>query len=348
MSRVLITGGAGQLGAAVARRLLADPDYDVRISDPRPAPRWMREGCEIDRGDLRDAGQAAKAAKGCSHVVHLACFIPAGEQAAQGAKAPPVDRPYVLLEYESALHRAVVQGALDRGADRFVFVSSPLVFERAETFPTAEEHLQDCLPPRSARGFARLAGERLCAAATRERGLEHVICRPFGAYGALEPEAEPAAGPDGQPGGAPHRRPADLSELIDRALAGERPLAIPGTGEQTLTPTHVEDLAAGIVAALGSPAAANEDFNLAAADERSLGEIAVLAWRAGGGAGQKLELEHVPIGEEALARSRPSVEKARELLGWEARIGLEDGLAAIAASPRAGAAQTKSPVAGNA
>ena len=55
MSRVLVTGGAGTIGAAVVRRLLADPAYEVRVSDQRPAPQWMREGCEVHTGDLRDA-----------------------------------------------------------------------------------------------------------------------------------------------------------------------------------------------------------------------------------------------------------------------------------------------------
>ena len=62
MSRVLITGGAGMLGAAVARRLLADPAYDVRIADEREAPQWMREACEIRGADMR-AAEGAQAAR---------------------------------------------------------------------------------------------------------------------------------------------------------------------------------------------------------------------------------------------------------------------------------------------
>jgi len=61
MTRVLVTGGAGTLGAAVVRRLLRDPDYEVRVSGQRAAPSWMREGCEVHRGDLRVLGEARKA-----------------------------------------------------------------------------------------------------------------------------------------------------------------------------------------------------------------------------------------------------------------------------------------------
>ena len=75
MPRVLVTGGAGTIGAAVVRRLLADPRFEVRVSDQRDAPDWMREGCEIHQGDLRDRDEAARAAKGCSHVIHLAAIV---------------------------------------------------------------------------------------------------------------------------------------------------------------------------------------------------------------------------------------------------------------------------------
>ena len=60
MQRVLVTGGAGVLGAAVVRRLLRDPDYEVRVSDQRAAPAWMREGCEVHRGDLRLLAEARR------------------------------------------------------------------------------------------------------------------------------------------------------------------------------------------------------------------------------------------------------------------------------------------------
>jgi nucleoside-diphosphate-sugar epimerase len=331
VSRVLITGGAGPLGAAVARRLLADPAFDVRISDERPAPQWMREGCEIHRGDLRVPAQASAASKRCSHVVQLACF--------QHVRA---ESPHTLLEYEGALHGAVTRAALERRVERFLYVSSPLVFERAQLFPTPEEHLAECRAPRSAAGFARLSGERLCVAAQQEHGLQYVICRPFGAYGpvsapvdASASSADPAAA-DEQALAGPA---ADLNELIERAGAGERPVSIFGSDEQTLTPTHVDDLAEGIVAALSSPAAVNEDFNLAAARELTLAEIAQIAWKAGteraNGAGARgaegPSLKGFPAREADAPRSCPSVAKARELLGWEARIDAAAGIAALAA-----------------
>ncbi|HEY2718916.1 MAG TPA: NAD(P)-dependent oxidoreductase [Solirubrobacteraceae bacterium] len=334
MSRVLITGGAGALGGAVARRLLADPAYDVRISDRRQGPQWMREGCEMHRGDLRVRSQAAMAIKGCTHVVHLDSFI---DEAGDGTGSA-----YSLLEYEGALHNSIIGAAVERGVTRLLYVSSPLVFERAELFPTPEEHLAQCLSPRSARGFAKLSGERLCAAAHEQHGLQYTICRAFGAYGPRaepEPEPEPDSDATASAGQVANAQANDLSKLIDDALLGVQPLVIAGTGEQKLAPTHVDDLAEGIVAALSSPAAAGEDFNLSSGEERTLAEVLGVAWQAGGGRVEDLALERLPVGEEDVERILPAIRKAQELLGWEAQIELVDGVAALAAAARRRASQ---------
>ena len=66
MTRVLVTGGAGTIGAAVVRRLVRDRDWEVRVSDQRPAPDWMRERCEIHTGDLRELSEARAADAGCT------------------------------------------------------------------------------------------------------------------------------------------------------------------------------------------------------------------------------------------------------------------------------------------
>ncbi len=326
MSRVLITGGTGPLGAAIAKRLLADPAYDVRIADRRDAPPWMREGCEIHGGDLRVAAEAMAATKGCSHAIHLAGFVHSAPEAGENGApdAAVADPPYTLLEYESALHGVVIRAAVDRRMERFVYVSSPLVFEQAKEFPTPEEHLAQCPPPRSARGFARLSGERRCAAAHAEHGLEYAICRPFGAYGG---KAETSAAP------APSAEPSsELDQLIELAVAGELPLLVAGADERTVTPTHIEDLAEGIIATLGSPAAANEDFNMAAERELSLAEIAQIAWQAGGAERDELSLEQLQARDAEPLRSAPSVQKARELLGWRARTEAMQGITAAAAA----------------
>src|SRR3954463_7944361 len=306
MSRVLVTGGAGTIGAAVVRRLLRDPDFEVRVSDQRAAPDWMREGSEVHTGDLRNLGEARKAIRGCTHVIHLAAIV--------GGIANFHKLPHTLTEVNNALYNAVFRAALDEGVERCAYVSSSMVFERAEQYPTREDHLPDCPVPRSAYGFSKLTGEVYVRAAHDEHGLPFTICRPFNAYG-------PGELPDPEPGIA-HAVP----DLIRKALSGQRPLEIFGTGEQTRTLTHVDDIADGVVTAMSHPAAENEDFNISGSEELSVAEIARVVWEACGRDPDEFELEHLPSFEVDVQRRWPSVEKARQLLGFEARIDVEEGV----------------------
>jgi nucleoside-diphosphate-sugar epimerase len=280
LNRVLVTGGAGTIGAAVVRRLLRDPEWEVRVSDQRPAPDWIREGCEVHTGDLRSRTQAREAMEGCSHVIHLAAVV-AGPD-------------YRLLEVNNALYNAVVRAALDHDVERFVFVSSPAVFERATVFPTPEDAVADVPTPRSADGFSKLTGERYCRAAGAEHGLRFTICRPFDPYAPGEP-----------------------TEVLRAAVSAP--------DDWTRTPTHVEDVADGIVTAMAAEAGLGQDFNLGAGEELPVAEIARLCG---------LAREPAATFDGGVARRWPSVEKARRLLGWEARVEPREGLAETAAVRR--------------
>jgi nucleoside-diphosphate-sugar epimerase len=310
VSRVLVTGGAGTIGAAVVRRLLGDPDFEVRVSDQRAAPGWMREGCEVHTGDLRDYAEAREAIEGCSHVIHLAAIV--------GGIANFHKLPFTLTEVNHGLYNAIFRAALDHGTERFTYVSSSMVFERAEQFPTTEAYLPDCPPPQSAYGWSKLAGEVYCRAAHAEHGLPYTICRPFNAYG-------PGEMPDDEPGIA-HAVP----DLIAKSLQRLHPLPIFGTGEHTRTLTHIDDIADGIVAAMADPAGLNEDFNISASEELTVAQIARLCWEAAGNDPAELEFEHLPSFEVDVVRRWPSVEKAERLLGWSARIGPREGIAQTA------------------
>jgi nucleoside-diphosphate-sugar epimerase len=307
MTRVLVTGGAGTIGAAVVRHLVAEHGWQVRVSDQREAPAWMSESCEVHTGNLLDLDEARTALDGCSYVIHLAAIV--------GGIANFHKLPHTLLEVNNGLYNAVFRAALDEGVDRLVYVSSSMVFERATEFPTTEEHLLDCPAPRSAYGFSKLAGEVYCRALHEEHGLPYTICRPFNAYG-------PGELPDDEPGIA-HMVP----DVIRKVLAGTRPLPIFGSGDQTRTLTHVDDIASGIVTAMAHSAGENEDFNVSAGEERTVAEIARIIWEACGEDPGAFELEHLPSFEVDVQRRWPSVEKARRLLGWEAQVDLREGIA---------------------
>src|SRR3712207_2463087 len=114
---------------------MRDPDFEIRVSDQREAPQWMREGCEVHRGDLRDLAEARAATQGCSHVIHLAAIV--------GGIANFHRLPHTLTEVNNALYNAVIRAALDHDVERFTYVSSSMVFERATKYPTPESYVFD-------------------------------------------------------------------------------------------------------------------------------------------------------------------------------------------------------------
>jgi nucleoside-diphosphate-sugar epimerase len=118
-----------------------------------------------------------------------------------------------------------------------------------------------------------------------------------------------------------------VPDVIKKVLAGQKPLEIFGSGRQTRTLTHIDDIADGIVVATGHPAALNEDFNISASEELTIAETARIIWEECGKDPEAFELKHLPTFEVDVVRRWPSVEKAKRLLDWEARIGVREGIA---------------------
>jgi nucleoside-diphosphate-sugar epimerase len=281
----------------VVRRLRAD-GREVRVAD-------RREGADVT-GDLTDVEVARRAMDGCEQVIHLAAIV--------GGIGNFHKIPHTLLENNEALQGAVFRAAVEQDVERLVYVSSSMVFERATRFPTREEDLPDTPAPWSAYGFSKLAGEVFCRAAHDEHGLRYTICRPFNAYGPGEmPEDEP---------GIAHMVP----DIIRKVLSGQKPLQIFGSGEQTRTITYVDDIADGIVTAMGSDAGLNEDFNISASEEMTVAQIAQVIWEECGQDPAAFELEHLGSFEVDVQRRWPDVSKAERLLGWRAQTDVREGI----------------------
>ena len=163
-------------------------------------------------------------------------------------------------------------------------------------------------PGTAARGLGRAANE--------EEGLQYTICRPFNAYGPGEmPEDEP---------GIAHAVPDLIRKCLE--LPPNAPLPIFGDGTHTRTLTHIDDIADGIVTAMASPDAVDEDFNISASDELTVAEFARIIWEECGRERDAFALEYLPTFEVDVVRRWPDVEKAERLLGWRARIGVREGI----------------------
>jgi nucleoside-diphosphate-sugar epimerase len=277
----------------------------VRVADTRPYPD-PTGAVETVLGDLRDYDTARSAMEGCDRVIHLAAIV--------GGIGNFHKYPHTLLENNHGLYNAVFRAAIDLGVERMTYVSSSMVFENATAFPTSEADLRTTAAPWSAYGFSKLAGEVYCRAAHDEHGLPYTICRPFNAYGPGEmPEDEP---------GIAHMVP----DVIRKVLAGQKPLQIFGSGQQTRTLTYVDDIAEGIVTATFAEAAENEDFNISAGEEMTVAEIARVIWEECGEDPGAFELEHVGSFEVDVQRRWPDVSKAERMLGWKAQMPVREGI----------------------
>jgi nucleoside-diphosphate-sugar epimerase len=306
--KVLVTGGCGFIGSEVVKQLL-DKNYQVRIADDLSKPESKYKArCEFLRVDLTDQTAADKAFAGMDTCINLAAKI--------GGIGYFHKYPATILSDNNRIYSATFAAAVKYKLFRMVYVSSSMVFESTAKFPSKESDLRIIPPPVSAYGFSKLTGEWYCRAFWDQYNLPYSICRPFNAYGINEYPGEEV--------GYAHVIP----DLVKKILRGDYPLEILGSGGQSRSFTHVSDLAQGIIAVMESPRAVNEDFNLASAREIKIIDLAELLWHLTGRK-KPFKTKSVTGFTYDIQKRLPDVTKAKKLLGWEAKVRLEDGLKEI-------------------
>jgi nucleoside-diphosphate-sugar epimerase len=308
--KVVVTGGAGFIGSEVTRQLQAR-GHEVRVVDDlSKAEHAPPPGVDFVRADLTVPGAARELFAGYSACVNLAAKI--------GGIGYFHQYPATILSENNKLYSATFEAAVAAGMARMVYISSSMVFERATRFPTPESDIEVVPPPISAYGFSKLSGEWYCRAFASEFGLPYTICRPFNAYGVKEYPGEEV--------GYAHVIP----DLVRKVLANQRPLELLGDGGQTRAFTHVRDIARGVVMALESEVAVNEDFNISSAEETTIIDLARRVFALCGGQGE-FTWTSVPPFQHDIQRRIPDTSKAKRVLGFEAEVGLEQGLPEVVA-----------------
>ena len=301
----LVTGGAGFIGSAVVRALLARGE-DVRVVDDlsKGAVSAVPDGVETISGDIADPDVCARGFAGADVCFHLAAKI--------GGIGYFHRYPADILDENNLMLSRVFRTATDAGT-KVVYVSSSMVFERATEFPTPEDALDRSPAPFSAYGFSKLVGEWYCRAFHEQFGTPFAIARPFNAYGPGEhPEREP---------GLAHVIP----DLIEKILAGQRPIPIFGDGSQSRSFTFVDDVADAIVAIGLDPRAEGQDFNIGTGVETSVRDLLGMLWRIAGLGGEP-DVNVEPSLPVDVQRRVPDVTKIGSVLGWRSRVELEEGL----------------------
>ena len=293
-ARVLVTGGCGFIGANLVPRLLAE-GAAVRVLDDCSAgdPSRLPEGVELVRGDIRDADAVQGAAEGMAAVVHLA---------AAGSVVESIEDPARNFDINARGTLTVLTGARLAGAQRFVFASTGGALIGNAPPPVDESSVPRPISPY---GASKLTGEGYCHAFQGAYGMSTIALRFANVYG---PHSE--------------RKRGAVTTFIHRALGGE-PITIHGDGTATRDFLHVDDLCAGIVAALRSDVTGV--VHLASERETSIDELARLIQSA---AGTEVPIEHRPARRGEVERNFALARRAAAELGWRATLGLEEGLAA--------------------
>ncbi|XXX82591.1 NAD-dependent epimerase/dehydratase family protein [Sorangium sp. So ce134] len=301
--RVVVTGGAGAIGSSLTAAL-ADAGAEVTVVDDlSSSSRWTipaRSSVRFVEGSVVDDDLLAEVFRDePSHVFHLAALF---------ANQNSVDNPERDLEVNGLGTLRVLRHARRSGVQRVVFASSGCAAYGSDPpRPVPEDYASlDVHTPYQA---TKLLGELYCNYFAGQEGVSAVRVRLFNSYG---------------PGEVPGRYRNVIPNFVYWALRGE-PLPITGTGEETRSFTYVGDIVDGLLRAGSAAGASGEAFNLSSGNETTILDLArAINEMAGNRAGIRFVERRA---WDTQRRRLASTDKARRVLGFDARMGLHEGLA---------------------
>lgn len=207
---------------------------------------------------------------------------------------------------------------------KVTYLSSSMVFESANIWPSKEGDEKIVPPPISSYGFQKLAVEYFARAAWEQYKLPYTILRPFNCVGIGEKRAK--ADVEIKSGNVTLAMSHVVPDLIQKVLKGQDPLHILGAGDQIRCYTYGGDLAIGILKSLENPNAINNDFNLSTSEVTTVLELAELIWnKIHKGKKTFNYINDAPFTYDVQKRI-PDTSKAEELLGFKASTSLDQML----------------------
>jgi UDP-glucose 4-epimerase len=300
-----VTGGAGFVGSNLAHALLERGD-EVRVLDNfSTGQRQNLDGLEVEvvEGELRSYERVHAAVRGVEVVYHLGAL---------GSVPRSVQDPLTssAVNVEGTLN--VLLAARDEGVRRVVFSSSSSVYGTRADLPVTEATAPDPISPY---GVAKLAAERYCISFSRVYdSFETVVLRYFNVFG---------------PRQSPFSQYAAMVPLFLTAIARGDPITIDGDGEQSRDFTYVANVVDATIRAAEVPAANGRIFNVSAGTPATVNEVADAIGRM---LSKTVERRHGPPRIGDIRASWADVTAARETLGWEPTVDLEEGLRLTAES----------------
>jgi UDP-glucose 4-epimerase len=322
---VLVTGSSGFIGGYVVEELLGRGYRVIGVDDHSKYGKVSKSyddhpGYTLIEGDARDVELMTDALMECDHFVAGAALI--------GGISYFHTFAYDLLATNERIMASSCDAAINAHRDgrlqKVTYLSSSMVFESADAWPSYEGQEREVPPPISSYGFQKLAVEYYARAAHQQYGLPYTIVRPFNCVGTGEMRA--ISDVEVKSGNVTLAMSHVVPDLIQKIAKGQDPLHLLGDGTQIRHYTYGGDLAVGIVTAMEHPAALNDDFNLSTAESTTVLELAANIWR-------RIRGDDVPFRyvsddpfDHDVQKRVPSVDKAREVLGFEATTDLDEML----------------------
>lgn len=313
MATYLVTGGAGFIGSHLAAEIVRRGEV-VRVVDNLSTGRRRNldhvSPVEFVLGDLADPAVAAEAVRGVDYVLHQAAIPSVPRSVAEPVRCHHANVDATLN---------VLQASREAGVRRVVFAGSSSVYGDTPTLPKRED-----MPPNPLSPYAlqKLVGEQYGRLYWTLYGLEAVTIRYFNVFG---PRQDPSSAYSG------------VISVFIRALVEGRAPTINGDGEQTRDFTFVANVVDGVLRACLAPKAAGHVINVATGSRISLNDLYAALRRLTGTA---IEAHYGPPRVGDVKHSLADITQARDLLGYEPLVQLEQGLAETLAWYRAEAGRS--------
>ena len=319
--KILVTGSAGFICGYLVQELLEKGHVVYGIDnfskygkveksyDNHPNYRFVE-------GDAKNTGLMKELASECDQVLAAAAMI--------GGISYFHEFAYELLAENERIMASTFDAAIwafnNRSLKKINVLSSSMVYESAQSFPTKEGEQRRCAPPLSTYGFQKLACEYFAQGAYEQYKLPYTIIRPFNCVGTGEKRA--LCDTEILSGNVKLAMSHVVPDLVQKIIKGQDPLHILGAGNQVRHYTYAGDLARGIRTCIEHPNSVNEDFNLSTPVSTSVLELAETIWKR-----LKPSVPFRYTSDEPfkydVQRRVPDVNKAKNLLGFEATTKLD-------------------------
>jgi nucleoside-diphosphate-sugar epimerase len=323
--KVLVTGSAGFIGGYVVEELLNRGHEVIGLDNLSKYGDVTRSfdaesGYTFVNGDARDVDLLIDLMKDVDHVIAGAALI--------GGISYFHTYAYDLLAKNERIIASTCDAAIatlqaGRPLKKVTYLSSSMVYESTDRWPSVEGDERQVAPPLSSYGFQKLAVEYFARAAWDQYKLPYTIVRPFNCVGIGERRA--LGDVEIASGNVKLAMSHVVPDIIQKIVRGQNPVHILGDGSQVRHYTYGADLARGIVMAMESDKAFNEDFNLSTSESTTVKELVEIIWKKIN-PNETLNIVSDPGFEYDVNKRVPSVFKAKEVLGFEATVKLSEML----------------------